>query len=79
MTIEQHHYEVIVLVEDGEPVDIYENDEHSATWHEGTIWGVSDDEWRRYDIDGDNESVADDALSQLMKGAEALCREINDR
>lgn len=79
MTIEQHHYEVIVLVEDGEPIDIYENDDHSATWHEGTVWDSKREIWRVYDMDSPTESVADDALTRLLKGAEDLCRTINDK
>jgi hypothetical protein len=79
MTTEQHHYEVIVLVEDGEPIDIYVNDEHSATWHEGTVWDSTLEIWRGYDDDGYSESVADDALNRLLKGAEDLCRTINDK
>lgn len=79
MTIEQHHYEVIVLVEDGEAIDIYENDEASATWHEGTVWSVTDNKWRRYDLEFEAEAVADNALTRLLKGGEDLCREINEK
>jgi hypothetical protein len=44
-TIEHHHYEVIVEVKDGVVIDIFLNDEPSATWWQGTVWMPEIEEW----------------------------------
>lgn len=49
MTVEEHHYEVIVAVENGQVNCIYLNAENSASWHEGTVFHEQGEHWTSID------------------------------
>lgn len=54
MTVREHHFEVIVPVdEDGVPGDPYLNAENSASSHDGTVWDVDEETWVSITEDGE--------------------------
>jgi hypothetical protein len=60
MPANQHHFEVIVLVEDGEVIGVEVNGENSATWWDGTVYTADGDWVEPYDSDDASRLDEDD-------------------
>lgn len=76
MTVRQHHFEVVVVVEDGEPCGAYVNAENSAHWPVGTVYSEVDgpDEWEWIEASeawDDDLAAADYLDGVLQKGQTA--------
>lgn len=75
MTVREHHFEVVVTVEDGKPCSAYINAEESAHWPAGTVYDITDGdgEWISASEAWDDDLAAGDYLGEVLQKGQETC------
>lgn len=68
MTVREHHFEVVVTVEDGVPCSAYLNGELSAHWPQGTVYDVTEEgDWIEASEAWDDDLAAGEYLGDVLQ------------
>ena len=62
----EHHFEVIVPVDDDGPGSPYLNQENSAYWSSGTVYDDEEEEWGSADDHWDDDLAAGDVVGRVL-------------